>query len=135
MLLAFSFLSLLLPFVSYLGSAWANLAVTCDYQQGAGLEARSCFDAWNLAPRSPQQEKWLPNYSPPPHLPGTVISPKVVFSSKCISLSGIYVLGFQDHSPVVQMIRRVPYTHLWTAIRQWDAPVHSTSVKLLVPSY
>lgn len=60
----------------------ANLHVTCDYRLGAGLEARSCFDALSSAPRGLQQEVWLPINAPAPAPPGTVISPTMVVSSK-----------------------------------------------------
>ncbi|KAL8884617.1 MAG: hypothetical protein Q9215_007382 [Flavoplaca cf. flavocitrina] len=59
--------------------------VICNYALGAGLEARSCFDALAHAPRSAQQEVWLPRQVRPPSPPGTVISPTVVYSNdtKC----------------------------------------------------
>ncbi|KAL9628482.1 MAG: hypothetical protein Q9204_005860 [Flavoplaca sp. TL-2023a] len=52
---------------------------------GAGLEARSCFDALAHAPRSAQQEIWLPRQARPPSPPGTVISPTAVYGNdtKC----------------------------------------------------
>lgn len=62
--------------------ALADLTVTCAHTMGGGLEARSCFNAWHYAPNDPLQEVFLPNDTPYPSPPGTVIAPKVVFSSK-----------------------------------------------------
>ncbi|KAL8874837.1 MAG: hypothetical protein Q9198_006725 [Flavoplaca austrocitrina] len=52
---------------------------------GAGLEARSCFDALAHAPHSARQELWLPPQARHPGPPGAVISPTVVYSNdtKC----------------------------------------------------
>ena len=75
----------------------ANLIVTCNYALGAGLEARSCFDALAHAPRSAQQEVWLPRQVRPPSPPGTVISPTVVYSSELITLT------LHQFSPLMQL--------------------------------
>lgn len=68
----------------------ANLMVTCNYTIGAGLEARSCFDALAHAPRSAQQEVWLPSQSRTPGPPGYVVAPTVVYSSELFIFPTIY---------------------------------------------
>ncbi len=56
------------------------VTVQCNAQLGAGLEARSCFDALSFAPYGVHQETWLPATTPP-GIPGNRL-PVVVFSSE-----------------------------------------------------
>ena len=56
------------------------LTVQCNAQLGAGLEARSCFDALSFAPYGIHQETWLPAITPP-GIPGNRL-PVVIFSSE-----------------------------------------------------
>lgn len=101
----------------------ANMMVTCDYGLGAGLEARSCFDALAHAPRSAQQEVWLPRQARPPSPPGTVISPTVVYSSELV------ILTLHQFSPFIQhwhtivsppLIRHLDDTNcaVWATLKQ-----------------
>lgn len=58
----------------------APVLVRCDAHFGAGVEARSCFDALNFAPYGVQQEIWLANNAPAGH-PGNRL-PMVILSSE-----------------------------------------------------
>ena len=56
------------------------VTVRCDAMLGAGLEARSCFDALSFAPYGVQQETWLPATAPAA-IPGNRL-PVIIFSSE-----------------------------------------------------
>ncbi|KAI4221016.1 MAG: hypothetical protein L6R36_007194 [Xanthoria steineri] len=57
----------------------APVTVQCNAMLGAGLEARSCFDALSFAPYGVHQETWLPAITPP-RIPGNRL-PVVIFSN------------------------------------------------------
>lgn len=59
-----------------------NVLVQCNASLGAGLEARSCFNALSFAPRGDQQEIWLPENAPR-GVPGNHL-PILIFSGKLI---------------------------------------------------
>lgn len=69
-------------FVGVPGQNPVPVLVRCDAIFGAGIEARSCFDALNFAPYGGQQEIWLANNAPA-GLPGNRL-PTVVLSSMYI---------------------------------------------------
>lgn len=56
------------------------VTVQCNAMLGAGLEARSCFDALSFAPYGVHQETWLPATTPPA-IPGNRL-PVIIFSSE-----------------------------------------------------
>lgn len=58
----------------------APVTVQCNAMLGAGLEARSCFDALSFAPYGVHQETWLPAITPP-GIPGNRL-PVVIFSGE-----------------------------------------------------
>ena len=60
----------------------ADYTVTCNPAYGAGLEARSCFDALSFAPRGEQQETFVQSGAVPPGIHNAVHLPIFIFSSK-----------------------------------------------------
>lgn len=59
------------------GQSPVYYTLACNTYYGAGLEARSCFDALSYAPVGSQQETWAADGAVPPGVHGAVRLPVV----------------------------------------------------------
>lgn len=67
----------------------SSLQVACNSRYGAQMEARSCFNALDFAPRGDQQETWIPwpaGPVRPPRRHGVVQLPIMLLSSMSMVL-------------------------------------------------